>query len=211
VEVDILQEVFKNMDPEKSDRIINSALEEFSSNTFQKASTNNIVKRAGISKGLLFHYFKNKQDLYNAIEKFVFTNMIENIMENVDWENSDIFLRIKEVALIKAKVLNRYPYMMKFSERLMMTKSVEEIRTLIETFEPNIYQTIYTKNINFEELKKGIDIEKAVNMVRWVVEKCIEEAVQKLHNKSIEKLDYQVIMDELDDYLDILKATLLIQ
>lgn len=59
-----LIEIFKNIDEEKRGRIINSALEEFSKNSFDKASTNIIVKNAGISKGSLFHYFKNKQELY---------------------------------------------------------------------------------------------------------------------------------------------------
>jgi AcrR family transcriptional regulator len=44
-----MEEILKNMGEEKRNRIINSALEEFSKNSFEKASTNNIVKKAGIS------------------------------------------------------------------------------------------------------------------------------------------------------------------
>ena len=39
-----MNEILKNMDAEKRDRIINAALEEFAKNGFDKASTNNIVK-----------------------------------------------------------------------------------------------------------------------------------------------------------------------
>ena len=60
-----MEKIFKNIDIEKRDRIINSALEEFSKNRFEKASTNNIVKNANISKGLLFHYFANKKFIMN--------------------------------------------------------------------------------------------------------------------------------------------------
>ena len=46
-----------NLKKEKQDRMINAALKVFAMNGYQKASTDDIVKEAGISKGLLFHYF----------------------------------------------------------------------------------------------------------------------------------------------------------
>lgn len=42
---------------EKQDRIINAALQVFAVNGYRHASTDEIVRIAGISKGLLFHYF----------------------------------------------------------------------------------------------------------------------------------------------------------
>lgn len=56
-----MDDLLLHVNPEKKERMINSALKEFSVNTFQKASTNTIVEEAGISKGLLFHYFGNKK------------------------------------------------------------------------------------------------------------------------------------------------------
>ena len=52
-----MDEILKKMDQDKRERIINSSLEEFSKNKFEKASTNTIVKNANISKGLLFRVF----------------------------------------------------------------------------------------------------------------------------------------------------------
>ena len=53
---------FLNLHKEKQQRILNAALNEFANKGFDRASTNEIVKSAGISKGLLFHYFNNKKD-----------------------------------------------------------------------------------------------------------------------------------------------------
>jgi len=58
---DSMQEIMPGIEPEKRDRILNAAIEEFASFPFEKASTNHIVAKAGISKGLLFHYFGSKQ------------------------------------------------------------------------------------------------------------------------------------------------------
>ncbi len=48
----------------KQDAIINAALKSFALNGYKKTSTDVIVREAGISKGLLFHYFISKQGLY---------------------------------------------------------------------------------------------------------------------------------------------------
>ena len=50
---------------EKQDRIINAALQVFAVNGYRHASTDEIVRIAGISKGLLFHYFGSKLGLYS--------------------------------------------------------------------------------------------------------------------------------------------------
>ncbi|MFQ7003438.1 MAG: TetR/AcrR family transcriptional regulator [Ruthenibacterium lactatiformans] len=49
---------------EKQARITNAALEVFARNDYKHASTDDIAAKAGISKGLLFYYFRNKQSLY---------------------------------------------------------------------------------------------------------------------------------------------------
>ena len=55
---------FFNLDEEKQTRIINAGLKEFALNGYDGAKTDNIVQEAGISKGLLFHYFGTKKDFY---------------------------------------------------------------------------------------------------------------------------------------------------
>ncbi|WP_234970565.1 TetR/AcrR family transcriptional regulator [Aedoeadaptatus urinae] len=45
----IIYSKFNNLKPEKQKQIINAAIKEFVRNGFEKASTNEIVKRANIS------------------------------------------------------------------------------------------------------------------------------------------------------------------
>ena len=52
-----MNEKFFDLKKEKQDRMINAALKAFAVNGYKRASTDEIVKDAGISKGLLFHYF----------------------------------------------------------------------------------------------------------------------------------------------------------
>ena len=55
---------FFNLPFEKRDKLINCALDEFAENDYQSASVSKIVQRAGIAKGSLYQYFKDKSDLY---------------------------------------------------------------------------------------------------------------------------------------------------
>lgn len=45
-------------------KIINSAIAEFGINSYAEASLNAICKNSNISKGIIYHYFKDKDELY---------------------------------------------------------------------------------------------------------------------------------------------------
>ncbi|ENI8405070.1 TetR/AcrR family transcriptional regulator [Listeria monocytogenes] len=51
---------------EKRLKILEAAMEEFTEKGYQAASTNKICAKAGVSKGLIFHYFGSKEKLYVA-------------------------------------------------------------------------------------------------------------------------------------------------
>ena len=62
-----MNEKFFDLNREKQDRMINAALRIFAENGYRHASTDIIVKEAGISKGLLFHYFTSKMGLFSFL------------------------------------------------------------------------------------------------------------------------------------------------
>ena len=55
-----MNDKFFDLKKDKQDRIINAALQVFALNGYRHASTDDIVKLASISKGLLFHYFEKQ-------------------------------------------------------------------------------------------------------------------------------------------------------
>jgi len=199
-----MDEVFKNMDDDKRDKIINSALEEFSKNNFDKASTNNIVKKANISKGLLYHYFGSKKKLYEYLQEFVIKTTIEEIEQKTDWNVSDIFTRIKDISIIKLKLCNKYPYILQFSTIVFKDKSVEEIKKITEAFSPELYQKVYSYNIDYNKFKEGIDISKAINIIRWTLEKFSEEERDRIAKYNL-NIEYKHVENEMNHYIKILK------
>lgn len=65
------------LDEAKRGLIFRAAVEEFSESGYTGASMNHLVKRAGISKGSLFHYFGSKGELFDALVDLAFGQVKE--------------------------------------------------------------------------------------------------------------------------------------
>ncbi len=58
-----------NIMTEKQEKILQAALELFAKDGFQSTSTSKVANHAGVSEGLIFRHFKNKEGLLDAILK----------------------------------------------------------------------------------------------------------------------------------------------
>ncbi|HET7872703.1 MAG TPA: TetR/AcrR family transcriptional regulator [Terriglobales bacterium] len=68
-------------EPEKTKAaILKAALEEFSHEGVAGARTDEIARRAGVNKALLYYYFKDKEGLYAAALERVFSGLHEKVM-----------------------------------------------------------------------------------------------------------------------------------
>ena len=65
------RETFKRLPETKRAAIERAAIEEFANSPYRNASINTIVDKAGIAKGSLYQYFKDKRDLYGYILSIV--------------------------------------------------------------------------------------------------------------------------------------------
>ena len=111
---------------------------EFAQSGFEKASTNEIVKRSNISKGSLFNYFNSKKDLYVYLIEYS-VQFIEQIIEQIDFNETDIFKRIENIGLKKLRIQRRFPKVFDF---LVSTKQEEsaEVKEIIKQKVEPIYE-----------------------------------------------------------------------
>lgn len=64
--------------------IMDSALEEFAKQGYGASSINTICNSRSISKGIIYHYFKSKDDLYLACVEECFAELTRFLQENVE-------------------------------------------------------------------------------------------------------------------------------
>jgi len=55
---------FETLDPQRREAILAAAADEFAHRGYASASLSRVIERAGISKGSLYYYFSDKQDLF---------------------------------------------------------------------------------------------------------------------------------------------------
>lgn len=112
----VMNERFWNLKKEKQDRMINAALKVFARNGYYRACTDEIVKEAEISKGLLFHYFISKAGLYDFVCDYSIRYMKLELSGMVNYEGGSFWERCKEIEAVKTQIMGNYPYMYFFLE-----------------------------------------------------------------------------------------------
>ncbi|MEX1375928.1 MAG: TetR/AcrR family transcriptional regulator [Eubacteriales bacterium] len=206
-----MEERFKNIDPDKRDRIINAAIDEFAANGYEKASTNEIVKNAGISRGLLYHYFKDKEELYDVLTKYSIETFVEKINSSIDWDEPDIFERLKQITFVKIEVSRVYPKLFNFVVNIflkdMNVQTMEDAYAFYEKLGINIqelFANVYQKNIDYSRFREPEKIGINMNIIRWTIEKWAEEIMQKSGGKFTVE-DMATFGEQIDEYISVLK------
>ncbi|MCR6111544.1 TetR/AcrR family transcriptional regulator [Bacillus sp. A301a_S52] len=194
---------FYSLPLEKQERIINAAINEFVKNGYDKASTNDIVRGAEISKGSLFNYFNNKKDLYLFLLEYA-TGIVDDIYQEIDFNETDIFKRIGQIGRVKLNIQRKFPQVFNFWFSVVNEKSAE-VKAEIEEKQDNIlkegFERIY-ENIDYSKFRQGLDIEKAINILNWTMVGFSEKLKNEL--SSIEEMSDKYLK-EWDSYSEILK------
>ncbi len=198
---------FLNVDPEKQERIINAASKEFAQKGYDNASTNEIVKEAGISKGLLFHYFNNKKGLYLFIFDYLQEMFREKIYENINWNEKDLFIRYREIGLLKFELIKSYPETVNFIKVAYLEDS-NEVKSDLEQRQNILIATAYQKlfsDFDHSKFKENIDINKAIQIIFWSMEGFANQQQEKLKALSMDQVNPEETLVEMESYLDMLK------
>jgi len=98
----------------RKDLVLEAALDEFTTNDFEKASLNTIIKSAGISKGVFYYHFENKEALYLFLlktcvdTKWQYIN-VQTQKHAVDFSKMDLFDKFMYQAEFGIDFADQYP------------------------------------------------------------------------------------------------------
>lgn len=200
---------FLSLNPEKQERILNAATKEFALKGFENASTNEIVKQAGISKGLLFHYFKNKKELY----LFLYNHFVEVLMaeffNELDFSQRDLFDRLKNVMILKSKLVNKYPDVFSFMLSAQMVES-NEIKSEMDESKGELLKSSYGRlfeNIDTTKFREGLDFARAFNIIMWTLEGFSNHEMAKAKQLKKGIMDFDEAFIEVEVYIEMLKKS----
>ncbi|MCR5595711.1 MAG: TetR/AcrR family transcriptional regulator [Lachnospiraceae bacterium] len=112
-----MNEKFFDLKKDKQDRMINAALKVFGENGYKHCSTDDIVREASISKGLLFHYFGSKLNLYEFLYDYCVRFFTLELKSSLPESETDYFNIMQDAEIAKRNVMRTYPYMQMFIDR----------------------------------------------------------------------------------------------
>lgn len=165
---------FHDLSKEKQMRVINAGLEVFSKNDYKHAVTDDIACNAGISKGLLFYYFHNKQELYVFLINYVMKLTEKYVLDDKFKEITDFFELLEYASMQKIKVINKFPYLIDFVMKAYYSSRSSKDNTLAKMLNTSPDNKLYEKyflNINKSKFKNpDKDMQTVMQMMLWMGE-----------------------------------------
>lgn len=183
--------------------MINAALKIFARSGYRHASTDDIVKEAGISKGLLFHYFESKIGLYTFVFNYSVRFMLLELSREVKKTETDFFELTRQMERARMQVMKLYPYMQQFLNAAMREECIDvQEETADRREEYRERMQAYTMQADYSVFANVGDSERIIRLMRYTISGITQELTSR-YDFTPEKL-YQ----EICAYIEILKRGL---
>ena len=129
-----MNEKFYNLPEDKQQKIINAGYRVFSQNAYKKSPVSEIAAEAGISKSLLFHYFKNKKELYLFLWDTCAKVTVEYLEKYGCYEPGELFEVMLRGLKAKMEIMRLYPDLGAFVIRAFYEKDPEISLAIQESY-----------------------------------------------------------------------------
>lgn len=197
-----------NTNDPKIQSILNAALKEFSQRGYDEASTNRIAKAAGISKALMFHYVKSKEELFLLLMDYCQKTIDEDYWNKLDWQEKDIFKRLLQSYTLQIDIMKQNPWVFDFTDLQVETKS-EAINQKVAhkaKQQPSHCAEDLFNDVDETKFRTGLDVARCKQLIFWGNIGFTNEILAELKHSDYEQIDYQGITDKLTQYLEDLRS-----
>lgn len=193
-----MNERFFSLPEEKRQAILNAGFRVFSQNSYKHSPMQEIADEAGISKALLFHYFRNKKDLYLYLLETGAQLTVEYLTKCGCYEQEDLFGAMYLGMKAKVEVMRRWPDMSTFVVKAYYERDESvrgEVQKLIAKYS-DFRANSYLLNLDPAWFRPGLDLEMMYLDMLWASEGYLWEKVQQgdLDVDAMEK-DFQRMID----------------
>lgn len=188
---------------QSKEKIIQAALQEFGQCGYETASTNNMCKQHDLSKGLLFHHYKNKDELFLVCVKRCFEALTERLKEALPEQVSDAKESLNEYFEARFEFFKAYPlYEQIFYTAIIHTpahlkEEIEVCRAPLNQLNHNYLSKLLDQVALKEEYDRNTIIELLNDMSNYLHMKykgdCLANPEEKhemvmQHNKAIKDM-----------------------
>jgi AcrR family transcriptional regulator len=196
------EESMRLADVSTKNRLIQAAKYEFSKNGFSKTTVESITKRAKVSKGVYYLYFKTKEDVITCMVEEMFKSIM-TVLENSLKQIQDQSAKLDFDQFIKDIILNSLKeyYNLKEIVNTVFSSDYELSHGLVDYRNKHMQKLQhYLEQILGAAIKKKYIRDVNVPVVSYLMfNMFINLTMDKLYKEGLGKLEYYV--DIIQDFL----------
>jgi AcrR family transcriptional regulator len=126
------KQTFTNLDHEKQERVIRSAIAEFQENGFANAKVGNIAKKAEIAKGSIYQYFEDKEALFIDTVSWTVDYLQQYREQQTLLNHLDVFEYLLSSGRQRIEIIRREPGLSKFLQDVYAGKYIAVMKNEIQ-------------------------------------------------------------------------------
>lgn len=188
-------------------KIIQAALKEFSEYNYDNSSINRICTNGNIPKGVMYHYFKDKDELYLLCIKYCYDSIcnyyktfLKDYNAQDDWK-----IWVKKYFEIRYKFFCENPLLKKIYFHTILrgpVKLSKEIENIHLPFK-QLNHDFALKVLSNVRLKKNLSIDEVIKLLDIIQNMLNEKFHSKLENDNLDSLSIEY-EEEAIKWVDIL-------
>ena len=173
--------------------ILQAAMEEFSVRDYNQVNMEGICSRHGISKGMMYHYYSSKDELFLLCVQDTFERLREYVQEEgANVKGVRVSERIKNYFLLREYFFQAHPERVRIFENAMLRPPehlLEQIKTLREQ-----------SMIRSVPLRPGLDQDAAVRYLESA--EPVFRAVVLRYQAEKPTQDFHTMLEAVEEVLD---------
>ncbi len=153
----------------------------FSVSGYKNASTEEIARKSGISKGLLFHYFESKRELFIYLYNYCIDFLRKRITFEEREKKPDYFDFLFEAQEKKREVMKTHPYIFAFSS-MVYYDTAPEISSLVKSTNREIIAAQIDFLLGYSDcsrFKKSVDPRKVTEIIIWTADGMMKDIMSR--------------------------------
>lgn len=143
------------------ERILTAAIAEFGAKGYEGASLNTVLSEHGISKGLVYHYFENKDQLYLACVK----RCLDGLTEALSAVNRDARAVLQSYFEVRSRFFLSHPSLWRvfFDALLQPPEHLRGALAALRTELDGATRVLFQAALRGMPLRSGISVENALS------------------------------------------------
>ena len=157
---------------ERRNELIEAALTEFSSHSYENASLNKIIKKTGISKGTFYYNFEDKKALYLFILGIAGEAQAEFINKNMqgqDLRGQDIFEELKLQFKFSGAFAAEHPKYYRFITMFMKEAEINtDLKSVLESGNDLLFDEMIKRAVTQGDFNNRFPIDFVIKIMHYL-------------------------------------------